>query len=204
MKKAIIVLLALAIILVNGYGILAAGKPKTELAPENLTVVAAPEQTESMEHEDFAKEEYVSVLPEGTNIALEGKIKSNGFEGTFTERKAIDGKTEGASYWEGSADSYPNELTVSFEEAHTIRAIRVALNPDSIWGKRTQTFSVFYANAEGEGNLLLPETAYEFSPDRGNEVILDFEETPVTSLTLQFTANTGALGGQVAEFEIYE
>lgn len=204
MKKAIIALLALAIVLVNGYGIWAAGNQKTELAPENLTVVAAPEQSESMEHEDFAKEEYVSVLPEGTNIALEGKITSNGFEGTFTERKAIDGKTDGASYWEGSADSYPNELTVSFEEEHTVHAIRVALNPDSIWGKRTQTFSVLSGNTEGENQTLLPETAYEFSPDRGNEVILEFDGTSVTSVTLQFTGNTGASGGQVAEFEIYE
>lgn len=204
MKKAIIALLALAIVLVNGYGIRAAGNQKTELAPENLTVVAAPEQTKSMEHEAFAKEEYVSVLPTGTNIAPEGKIKSNGFEGTFTERKAIDGKTDGSSYWEGSADSYPNELTVSFEETHTIHAIRVALNPDSIWGKRTQTFSVLYDNGDGENQTLIPETDYEFSPDRGNEVILEFEELPVNSVTLQFTANTGASGGQVAEFEIYE
>lgn len=117
------------------------------------------------------------------------------------------GKTEETAD-AGNADSkgnaYPNELTVTFEETHTIHAIRVALNPQNIWGKRTQTFAVLIMDENGEQQTLIPESAYEFDPDRGNEVILEFETAAVTSVTLEFTANTGASGGQVAEFEIFE
>lgn len=204
MKRIVIIVLTAAILLINGYSIWAAGQTEKNILPENLVVVKAPEQTESMENEYFAGEEYVAVLPEGCNIAPEGKATSSGFEGTFTERKAIDGKTDGASYWEGSADSYPNDLTVTFDSERNIHAIRVALCPDAIWGKRTQTFSVKITDGSGMERELFAENSYEFSPNRGNEVILEFEECGITSVTLHFTGNTGASGGQVAEFEIYE
>lgn len=205
MKKAIIGILLIALVAVNGYHLwYVKNAPAGQIAEEDLVIVKAPEQTQAMQHEYFYVEEYVSVLPDGTNIAPEGKISSNGYTDVYLERKAIDGKTEGPSYWEGKPDNYPNELTVTFAETRTIHAIRLALNPKSIWGKRIQTFAVNYTDAAGEQKQLLASADYEFDPNRGNEVILEFADTEVTSVTLVITNNTGATGGQVAEFEIYE
>lgn len=202
MNKRRIVIIILAVILV-GLIIYGTQKKKPSKLIAEITKVEAPDQTQSEENPAFVKEEYVSVLPEGTNIAPEGKIDANGFNQTFTPRKAVDGMTGAASYWEGSPDGYPNELSVTFKEDKTIHAIRVAINPDSVWGKRTQTFSV-KVTYDGEGyETFLDEKGYEFDPSTGNEVILEFDDTQVKGVMLSFTANTGATGGQVAEFEIY-
>lgn len=203
MNKRRIVIIILAVILVGLiiYGVSQKKKPSKLIA--EITKIEAPDQTESEVNPVFIKEDYVSVLPEGTNIASEGKIDANRFNQTFTPRKAVDGMTGAASYWEGSPDAYPNELSVKFKEDKTIHAIRVAINPDSVWGKRTQTFSVL-VTYDGEAyETLLDEKGYEFDPSTGNEVILEFEDTQVKGIMLSFTANTGATGGQVAEFEIY-
>lgn len=176
---------------------------QTAVTGGSVTVVEAPEQTEAMEHEAFIAEEYVSVLPEGENLALEGKIESSSFQESFTPRKAIDGKTAGASYWEGEKDTYPNYLTVDLKEEKSFHAIRVCLNPDTLWGKRVQEFSVEISSDGENYTELIPSAAYEFSPDRNNEVILEFDETAAQYVQLKFTSNTGAGGGQVAEFEIY-
>lgn len=204
MKKWVMGALLVGIIGVNGvtYGILP--KQQMTIRPENLIVVEAPGQQESMEHESFQKDDYVFVTPEGTNIALDGKITSNGMTGAYNERKAVDGEKGGASYWEGAADSYPNELSLTFAEPHTIHTIRIALNPDSIWGKRTQTFAIMMTDVLGEEQVLRPEQEYVFDPAYGNEVIIEVEDVELMSVTLIFTANTGASAGQVAELEVYE
>lgn len=176
---------------------------KTPVTGGSVTVVEAPEQTEAMEHEAFAVEEYVSVLPEGENLALEGKIEASSFQESFVPRKAIDGRTAGASYWEGAKDSYPNLLTLNLKEEKSFHAIRVCLNPETLWGKRTQEFSVEISSDGESFTELVPSAAYEFTPDRNNEVILEFDETTAQYVQLKFTSNTGAGGGQVAEFEVY-
>ena len=203
MNKKRIVVIILAVILVGliGYGVSQKKKPSTLIA--EITKVEAPDQTQSEENPAFIKEEYVSVLPEGTNIAPEGKIDANGFNQTFTPRKAVDGMTGAASYCEGSPDAYPNELSVTFKEDKTIHAIRVAINPDSVWGKRTQSFSVKVTYDGEVYETFLDEKAYEFDPTTGNEVILEFDDIQVRGVMLSVTSNTGATGGQVAEFEIY-
>ncbi|WP_310604930.1 discoidin domain-containing protein [Anaerosporobacter sp.] len=200
-KRIVIIILSVVLVGTIGYGI-TQGKGSKKLHAE-ITKIEAPEQTESEENPAFIKEEYASVLPEGTNIAPEGKVDANGFNQTFTPRKAVDGMTDGASYWEGSADSYPNELLVKFKEERNIHAIRVALNPASVWGKRTQSFYVTVSYDGESYETLVEEKAYDFDPDRGNEVIIEFDDIDVRAVALNFTANTGATGGQVAEFEIY-
>lgn len=203
-KKILLGLLAVANIVVLIGFVSVENKVRAEVPKENLVVVRAPEQTISMEHPDFQKEEYISVLPEGKNIAPDGKITSDGFQDTYTERKAIDGKTEGVSYWEGASDIYPNNLTVTFDSLHHIHAVRLALNPATIWGERTQSFSVLYSNAEGEMITLIEKADYIFTPDEGNEVILTFDSIEASAVTVCFTGNTHAKGAQVAEIEIYE
>lgn len=202
-KKIIIFILAVILILMLGYCFVGKEEAVHAMKEENLTVVVAPDQTEAMEHPDFVKEEYVSVIPEGTNVAQDAKIVADTFAPGYVASKAIDGKREGASYWEGAADSYPNNLTLDLKEEKTIHAIRVCLCPDTIWGKRTQTFAVYIGSDEENLTELIPETAYEFDPNRGNEAVIEFDAVGTQIVRLVFTGNTGGNGGQVAEFEVY-
>ena len=80
----------------------------------------------------------------------------------------------------------------------------LALNPDPIWGKRTQTFSISVSN-DGENYIeLLPTSNYDFDPNTGNLVVIDnFKETKAQYVQLTFTGNTGATAGQIAELEVY-
>lgn len=203
MQKKVVGILLVLLIIVNACHIFLVKNGKAEVLDENFTLVEAIEQTESMEQESFKEEEYIPVIPEGINIAPEGNADSTAFVGVYNGRKAIDENRKGVSYWEGAEGTYPNELSVSFAEPRNIHAIKVCLNPESIWGKRIQTFSVSYLDAEGAKQELFAENHYTFDPKKGNEVVLEFEEVEVTSVILTFTDNTGATGGQVAELEIY-
>lgn len=199
MSVLLIFLLVLVFLLLWGIKL-----PSQETMSANVQIVEAPQQETAMENENFVKEEYVSILPEGENIARQGKIGCNGFNETYTAQKSIDGRTTGASYWEGESDAYPNELTLTYKEGPvTVHAIRVCVCPDTLWGKRTQTFSVLYTTDGETRQELIPEASYEFNPDSGNEVILTFDQVELQSIILSFTGNTGAKGAQVAEWEVY-
>lgn len=202
-RPIIIILLLAANIYLIG---LAPGKikePPQQIAADNVTVISAPEQTESLEHPDFKKKEFTLVLPEGTNIALKKKAEASSFNDVYTARKATDGIALGVSYWEGKSD-YPNTLTVDLESSQKFQAIRLALSPMAIWGKRTQTIAVNISN-DGENFTPLVDTKqYTFDPDTGNEVQLLFDDTEARYVQLVFTENSGAGGGQLAEFEVYQ
>ena len=173
-----------------------------KIKAENVTIVAAPDQTEAQVHPDFIKEEFVLVLPEGKNIAVGKKIKDNGFSDVYGANRANDGKTDGASYWEGKKE-YPNTLTVDLETAAKIHTIRIALNPQTIWGKRMQTIGV-NISPDGENfTELVKAKQYTFDPEEGNQIQIPFDEVETRFVQLVFTENSGANGGQVAEFEIY-
>lgn len=200
MKKTIIIIALVATIAVNAIGIALGGNS----GGVSYELVEAPAQEQVEEHPDFTTEAFEFVAPEGENIAPNGTISSSGYNDVYEEARAIDGDTSGSSYWEGASDLYPNDLTVSFGESHKINAIRLALNPDVVWSKRVQTFSVKVTDGSGAVSELFSEAAYEFTPAKGNEIILTFDPVEVTAVTVCFTSNTGAVGAQVAEFEIYE
>lgn len=170
---------------------------------DNVTQVETPEQTVSTENPAFIQEEFVAEVPKGTNIAPEAKIESNGFVQVYTEQKAIDGDASGASYWEGLADSYPNIITLTYDEAVSVHALRLLLNPDSIWGKRVQQIEV-KVSTDGENyETCVDKADYQFDPDTGNQTIIEFDETQIKGLQLVFYDNTGAHAGQAAEIELY-
>ncbi|MCR4650323.1 MAG: discoidin domain-containing protein [Lachnospiraceae bacterium] len=168
-----------------------------------VTVVEAPDQTESITPARFVREAFVPVVPDGVNISELARFDANGFNDVYPPGKAKDGKTDGPSYWEGEADAYPNIFTAEFDEPHRIHAIKLLLCPKTIWGARKQTFSVEVSTDGGDYVGLLPEQTYDFDPLTGNELVLEFEEIRAMKLRLIFTGNTGAGGGQIAELEIY-
>jgi hypothetical protein len=202
--RPIIILLLLAVnIYLLGFAPGRIKEPTYQMGESHVTIIQSPDQTESMEHPDFKKKEYVLVLPEGTNIALKKKVKASSFADVYTPRKVTDGIATGVSYWEGKPD-YPNYLTVDLESVQTFQGIRIALSPMTIWGKRTQTIAVEISDDGENFTLLAGEKQYTFDPDTGNEVQLLFDDIQARYVQLVITENSGAGGGQVAEFEIYQ
>ena len=205
LRIALIVIMAAAVIVVLILGI--TGKKnydkKMVSASANITVVESPEQDSAMEHEAFIVEEYIPIVPEGTNIAGEGKIEASSYYDVYVPRKAVDGNLNGQSYWEAPADTYPNTLMISYEEPYEVHAVKVGLCPKTIWGKRNQEFSVEITEDGESYTEIVPMTSYEFTPDRNNEVVLEFDSINIQGIRLTFQSNTGAGGAQVAEFEVY-
>ena len=176
-----------------------AGKP----AYGEITIVETADRTESAEHPAFVKEVFEPVIPDGENIAGEAKMTASGHNDVYVPNKVNDGDTAGASYWEGAANDYPNILTAAFEEEKSIHAVKVLLCPLSIWGARKQTFSV-EISPDGENfEELIASADYDFDPDTGNELVLEFDAVTCKAVRLVFTSNTGSVGAQVAELELY-
>ncbi|MEV8376912.1 discoidin domain-containing protein [Kribbella sp. NPDC056861] len=134
----------------------------------------------------------------GSNLALGKPISASGFVHTFVATNANDDNVQ--TYWEGNAN--PATLTVQLGSNAELSSVVVRLNPDSAWGNRSQTFSILGRDQGATGfTTIVPSATYNFSPSSGNSVTI-----PVTAraadVRLNFTGNTGAPAGQVAEFQV--
>ena len=79
----------------------------------------------------------------------------------------------------------------------------VKLNPASIWGPRTQTIEVLGREQSASGfTSLVAARSYSFDPASGNSVSIPVSAR-VADVQLKFTANSGAGGGQAAEFQVF-
>ncbi|WP_224365661.1 CARDB domain-containing protein [Hyalangium versicolor] len=135
-----------------------------------------------------------------SNVAQGKSISASSYTQVYVASNANDGNR--ATYWEGAPNAYPNTLTVNLGSNHNITSVVVQLNPDSIWGARTQTFAVLGHNASTSTFSTLKSSAtYSFDPSSGNQVTIAVTAT-VSEVQLQFTGNSGATGGQVAEFQV--
>ena len=133
-----------------------------------------------------------------TNLAL-GKTasSSSNFPG-FGPGNAIDNDLN--TYWEGGGE--PSSLTVDLGANGDITSLVIKLNPASAWGARTQTFQVLSHNqTTGTFTNLVSSATYSFDPATGNSVTIPVSTT-ASAIQLNFTGNTGAPAGQVAEFQI--
>lgn len=203
LRPILIILLLVINIYLIGFAPGKIKESKGGIDPGAVRVVKAIDQTECMEHPDFKKQAYTLVLPKGTNIALGKKVKASSFADVYTPRKVTDGVAEGVSYWEGKAD-YPNNLTLDLGKKEKFHAIRLALSPMAIWGKRTQTIAINISDDGERFTPLVEEKQYTFDPDMGNEVQLLLENAQAQYVQLVFTQNSGSVGGQLAEFEVYQ
>lgn len=205
MKKIKWIVVAVAVVAVAGiWGkVLASQGAEVAHGWGDITVVEAPEQAQSQEHPLFIKEVYEPVIPTGENIARQAKIEDNGYNDVYNARKVKDNNVNGQSYWEGVSNAYPNILTATFEEETSIHAMKLLLCPKPIWSARTQSFSVDISTDGENFTEFMTKQDYEFTPDRNNEVVLEFDAITVKAIRLNFYSNTGAEGAQVAEWEIY-
>lgn len=205
-KKSIILIAILTVVLVGMMIFVNAGNSSVKMSKDNLVQVTAPDQEEPMENEMFTIKVYTPPVIEGTNVALDGRVTSNGHTDVYPAAEAINGDAEGGSYWEGPSDQSESVLTLNLKKAYNIHTIRLRLNPNPIWGLRTQTFSIQVSDDGKTYTDLVPSQDFEFDPEEGNEVVLDskiFKETKAKFVKLTITKNTGAKAGQVAEFEVY-
>ncbi|MBL0888265.1 CARDB domain-containing protein [Myceligenerans indicum] len=138
--------------------------------------------------------------PTGTNHAQGRPVEASSTQWTYAAANAVDGQL--GTYWEGAGGQYPSTLDVSLAAPTQVHTLRVRLNPDAVWGPRTQTFSVWGRSGTGGWEELVPSAGYAFAPGTGNLVDVAAAGT-VTDVRLRFTGNTGAGNGQVAELEVY-
>jgi len=202
LRRGLIFLLVVAIVALTVYIFKGIKEPPQDISVANVTIVKAPDQTEAETPPEFVPKEFVLVLPEGKNLAVNKSIKANAHNDVYVEGRAVDGSTDGASYWEGGV-GYPNTLTVDLEAATKIHTVRLALNPARVWGKRTQTIAV-NISPDGENfTELVPTKQYTFDPLEGNQIQIPFDETETRFVQIVITENSGAGSGQIAEFEVY-
>lgn len=201
MKKLIVistsVLLCVSLI-VSVYFLYGFGSSKS-----NVTVVNTPAQKAATVPDQFAVKRVDIKRPSGKNLALNQKVTTDGITDVYTPERAVDGKTAETSYWEGKPDM-PNTFTVTLDQPQEVGVVLVALNPDPLWSKRTQKFSIL----ESEDGTNFTEAAgsdeYTFDPDTGNYVTIPLSKVKkVKAVKLMFTANSGSAGAQMAELELY-
>ncbi|GAA5187843.1 discoidin domain-containing protein [Rugosimonospora acidiphila] len=134
----------------------------------------------------------------GSNLAVGKPITGTANTYIFVPANANDNDL--TTYFEGS--SYPSQLTVKLGANADVNTVVVKLNPDPAWGTRTQTIQVLgrEQNATTFATLSAAQS-YTFNPASGNSVSIPVSGR-VADVELSITSNSGAPGGQVAEFQV--
>ena len=135
------------------------------------------------------------------NLALGAPIVANNKIYDFVGSKAADGDVN--TYWDGAANKYPNTLQVDLINSTQLDIAVLKLNPQKIWGKRIQTFTVEISDNGSDFTTLIPETNYEFNPLENSNTVVIRLNAKARYLRFTFTKNTGANAGQLAELEVY-
>ena len=192
----VIILLSLAVILCAYLGLFG---PK---GTPGLTVVAAPEQTKAQRPPCFPDPEanYVP-MPETENLAQGKKVLSGEHTDVYVIENVNDGKTD--TYWESKG--FPAEVTVDLGGSFSVSTVAVRLNPSAIWEARTQEIAVWISADGTNFTELVPAAKYDFDPNTGNRIRIDFAATETSFVKLIFTMNSSSRtgGAQAAEIEVY-
>ncbi|MWV42833.1 carbohydrate-binding protein [Paenibacillus sp. HJL G12] len=137
--------------------------------------------------------------PQGSNIAIGKSITASSSTQSFIAANANDNDTN--TYWEASGN--PGTLTIDLGANHNVTGIVLKLNPSAAWSTRTQTIQVLGQDQNGTTfTNLVSAQPYTFNPASGNSVTIPVTAT-VKKIQLNITANTGAPGGQIAEFQVF-
>lgn len=195
---------------VTGYDVYANGTLRTSVAGTVLTYTDTQPASTSVSYFVRAKDAAgnqsansntatrAGSTGPGSNLALGKPITASGHIHTFVATNANDDNV--TTYWEGNGT--PATLTTQLGSNADLSSIVVRLNPDSSWGNRTQTFQVLGREQGASGfTNLVSSASYTFSPASGNTVTIPVSAR-VADVRLNFTANTGAPSGQVAELQV--
>jgi hypothetical protein len=137
--------------------------------------------------------------PTGTNLAVGKPIEASSSVFTFVAGNANDSSP--TSYWE--SNGYPATLTVQLGADADLSAVVVKLNPDAVWGTRTQSIQVLGRAQTATGFTSLKARAdYTFNPATNQNSVTIPVTGRAADVQLQIFSNTGAPGGQVADFQV--
>lgn len=135
----------------------------------------------------------------GTNLAQGKPVTANNNVHNFVAANANDGNL--GTYWE--SNGFPGTLTVQLGSNADLSSIAVKLNPDAIWGARTQNVEVLGREQSATGfTSLVSGRDYRWDPATGNSVTIALSAR-VADVQLRITSNTGAPGAQVAEIQVF-
>lgn len=176
--------------------------PGTGTAEPGLTVVAAPEQTRAQRPPCFPDPEanYVP-MPETENLAQGRPVASGVHNDVYVIENVNDGKTD--TYWESKG--FPAEVSIDLGGSVSISTVAVRLNPSAIWEARKQEIAV-WVSSDGESfTEVVPAAIYDFDPNTGNRIRIDFDAVEAGYVKLVFTMNSSSRtgGAQAAEIEVY-
>ncbi|MEC3978408.1 discoidin domain-containing protein [Amycolatopsis sp. H20-H5] len=136
----------------------------------------------------------------GANLAVGKAITASSTTLNFVAANANDNTT--ATYWEAGGGTYPNLLTVALGANADVSSVVLKLNPDGAWSTRTQTIEVQGREQSSSAFTTLTAAAvYTFDPASGNTVTIPVSGR-AADVRLRVTSNSGAGGGQVAEFQV--
>ncbi|MCJ0869887.1 CARDB domain-containing protein [Streptomyces sp. AP-93] len=137
--------------------------------------------------------------PVGVNLAKGKPIEASSTTQSFVAANANDDSV--TSYWE--AGGQQSTLTVKLGSNADVTGVVLKLNPDPAWGNRTQSFEILGREQSASGFTTLKARAdYAFSP-AGNQNTVTVPVTGrLAEVQLKFSGNTGAGGGQAAEFQV--
>ncbi|MEN3308246.1 MAG: hypothetical protein V7603_4448, partial [Micromonosporaceae bacterium] len=135
----------------------------------------------------------------GSNLAVGKPV--TGSANTYIYVPANANDNDLTTYFEGAG--YPSTVTVQLGANADVTSVVVKLNPDPAWATRSQTIQVL-GREQGATSFtsLSASTGYTFNPStNGNSVSIPVSAR-VADVQLSITSNSGAPGGQVAEFQV--
>ncbi len=170
----------------------------TDSQPDSATVSYYVKARDAAGNQSIASNTVTRTGSGGANLAAGKPITGSPNTYIYVPGNANDNDL--TTYFEGS--SYPSTLTVRLGANADITSVVVKLNPDPIWAARTQTIQVLGREQSATGlSSLVPAKQYTFDPATGNSVTIPVTAR-VADVGLSITNNSGAPGGQVAEFQV--
>ena len=168
-----------------------------------LTVVAPPEQSKPMRPGCFPDPtaNYIP-LPETENLAEGKPVLAGAHTDVYVTTNVNDGKTD--TYWESKG--FPAEMVIDLQDSRSVSTVAVLLNPSAIWEARTQEIAVFVSTDGEHFTEAAPAARYDFDPNTGNRIRIDFDTVSARFVKVVFTMNSSSRtgGAQAAEIVVYE
>ncbi|HEX8867281.1 MAG TPA: discoidin domain-containing protein, partial [Lentzea sp.] len=192
---------------VTGYDVYANGTLRTTVTgttytdsqPDGLKVTYHVIAKDAAGNQSPASNSVTREGATGENLAQGKPVTASGYVHTFVPANANDGNVQ--TYWE--SNGFPGTLTVQLGSNADLSSIAVKLNPDSVWGARTQNVEVLGREQNATAFTTLKAGAdYRWDPASGNSATIGVSAR-VADVQLRFTSNTGAPGAQVAEIQVF-